>query len=430
VRDDAGEAIVGAQVIASRRQFVVGEWQYVGVDSEMTDDNGDFRIFGLLPGDYIVSVGSTPVAPNQQGETQPQDANKPALFPRTYYPQANDRILALPVSLAPGDVRYGVNFTLPPVTTHRITGRLLGPDAAVAAQTVKLVPMDASWATDDGGKTISLPDGTFEFEHVVDGRYRIQAGDVTPRTWTAGSGTPMADAIDTARPYCGTAEVTVQGANLKLPDIEMVQTAAVAGRLELVRKGRGQAPSEPRAIQVSGEPAQAGLSRAVHVTATPGVPFAVSNLIPGAYFVRASGIPSGWALKSIDVGGSDAIDHAVDLKDADAIVTIELGDRATELIGTVRDPRMQAAQGAAVIILPADVPRENWSPNRMRETRTSTSGVFTVRGLPPGDYMVIVIDEGSAEGWQDERVLGRILPLATRLTLHDMETLSLVLQMR
>jgi hypothetical protein len=162
----------------------------------------------------------------------------------------------------------------------------------------------------------------------------------------------------------------------------------------------------------------------------PGVPFAVSHLIPGRYFLRVGALPTGWSLRSIDVGGQDALDQAIDLKEADAIATVKLADRGTELIGSVRDNRMQFASGAAVIILPVGMTRETWAPNRIRETRTSTSGVFTVRGLPPGEYAVIVIDEASAEGWQDERALARLMPLASRFVLHDMETLSLVLQMR
>jgi hypothetical protein len=44
--------------------------------------------------------------------------------------------------------------------------------------------------------------------------------------------------------------------------------------------------------------------------------------------------------------------------------------------------------------------------------------------------MVIVIDEAASEGWQDDRVLARLTPLASRFTLRERESLSLVLQIR
>ena len=430
VRDEAGEPIVGANVLASRRQFTQGEWQYIGVDAEETDDRGDFRIFDLLPGDYVVTVGSVPIAPPKEGAAQPQDRDRPTVFSRLFYPQAHDRLLALPVLLTPGEVRYGVNFTLPPINTRRVTGRLTGPGTAVADQQVRLVPFDASWATDVTAETQSGADGTFVFEDVPEGRYRLQAGHVSPRPWIASGDKPLADAINAARQFCGTAEVTVRGGDVEVPDVTMVQSAAIAGELKLVRVAGGVSSMGPRRVPFSIEPAAPGLSRAIQILVTPGVAFAVSNLIPGPYFVRAGAIPSGWVLNSIDVAGHDTIDFPVDLKDADAIVDITLANRGTELIGTVRDNRMQAAQGAVVIVMPVGLTRQNWSPNRIRETRTSASGVFSVRGLPPGEYMVVVVDEASAEGWQDERVLSRLTPLATRFTLKSMETQSLVLQMK
>lgn len=430
VRDEAGEPIIGAHVFAARRQFKLGEWQYAGIDSEDTDDQGAFRIFGLMPGEYLVSVGMAPVAPDPQGESQPADRDKPSIFPRMYYPQAPDRTIALPVLLAAGDVRYGVNFTLPAVTTRRIVGRLIGPPAAIENQAVKLVPMDAAWNTDVAGSTISQSDGTFVFDTVPEGQYRLQAGNVAARSWSSSDATSMADAIDADRPYCGTTEVVLRGGDLVVPGIEMVLSAAIAGRVELEHRGGGAVVPEPRRIPVSLEPAEPGLSHSIQLSMAPGVPFAVSHLIPGRYFLRVGALPTGWSLRSIDVGGQDALDQAIDLKEADAIATVKLADRGTELIGSVRDNRMQFASGAAVIILPVGMTRETWAPNRIRETRTSTSGVFTVRGLPPGEYAVIVIDEASAEGWQDERALARLMPLASRFVLHDMETLSLVLQMR
>lgn len=430
VHDETGEPIVGAHVFALRRQFKLGEWQYTAVDGEDTDDLGMFRMFNLLPGEYLVSVGASPLAMNQQGDMQVEDREKPSMFPRMYYPQAPERVIALPLSLAAGDVRYGVDFRLPPVITRQVTGQLMGPPAAIAQQVVKLMPIDAAWATDAVGSTISKDDGTFVFDLVPEGRYRIQAGQIEPKTWSASNGTTLADSIDADRPYCGNAEITVRGSDVVTPGIEMVLSAALAFQVHLEHINGGQTVPQPRSIPVIVEPAGPGLSHGTQLSVAAGVPFAVSHLIPGPYFLRVGSLAAGWTLRSIDVAGHDALDHAIDLKEADAIATVKLADRGTELIGTVRDNRMQFAAGAAVIIVPAGMTRDTWSPNRIRETRTSTSGTFTVRGLPPGDYAVLVIDDASAEGWQDDRTMARLMPMASRFSLRDLETLGLVLQMR
>jgi len=430
VRDEVGEPIVGASVFVARRQFINGEWQYRAVDGELTDDQGQYRIFGLQPGEYVVTVASMPVAANKQGDLEPTDIDRPSMFPRMFYPQTPDRVVALTVPLSAGDVRYAVDFRLPPVRTFRISGKLIGADATGADQEIRLVPMDASWATDETALTLSAQDGTFTFEDVPEGSYRLQAGNVKPRSWVATPGVKLADAINEARTYCGTTEVIVRGADVVLPEIRMVQTAAIAGQLGLNRLGGGSEQSSARRIPISIEPAEPGLSRAFQMSVSPNVAFAVSDLIPGRYFLRVREIPLGWALADIEVDNHSVLDTPIDLKDADAIANITLANRGTEIIGTVRDQRMQAAQGAAVIILPGGVSRENWSPNRVRETRTSTSGVFTVRGLPPGEYIAIVIDDANAEGWQDDRVLSKLTPFATRFTLKPFESLSLLMQMR
>jgi hypothetical protein len=426
VRDEAGEPIIGAKVLASRRQFVEGEWQYMAVAAEDSDDQGMFRIFNLLPGEYIVSVGTMPVAINQQGDKQLQDRERPTMFPRMYFPQAPDRTLALPVQLTAGEVRYGVNFMLPPVTTRRVTGRLFGAPDATTRQTVRLVPIDASWATDETARTLSENDGSFVFEDVPEGRYRIQAGNVIPKMSGASDPNALAAAIEAARSYCGQIELTVRDGDVRNADVDMVQAAVVSAIVEVHRDGNPNA-AVLRSIPISLEPAGPGLSRAVQTNVAPGGAFAFSDLIPGSYFVRVGSLPTGWAVQSIE-GDGDAFDHPIDLKNADAKIAIAVADHGTQLIGTVRDNRMQAASGAAVIILPAGMTPDAWQPNRIRQTRTSTSGVFTIHGLPPGNYVVVAIDEASAEGWQDERMVTRLASLGTRFTLHSLETLSLVVQ--
>ena len=93
-----------------------------------------------------------------------------------------------------------------------------------------------------------------------------------------------------------------------------------------------------------------------------------------------------------------------------------------------RCPSVQAA-GATVIIMPiAQTDKPCGRPNRLRETRSSTAGVFTVKGLPPGEYLAVAIDDAVAEGWQDERVVARLRTLAIRFTLRRAESKQLNLR--
>ena len=60
----------------------------------------------------------------------------------------------------------------------------------------------------------------------------------------------------------------------------------------------------------------------------------------------------------------------------------------------------------------------------------STSGSFTITGLPRGDYLIVPVDDAATEGWQDSRRLGEFRTLATRVTLHPGEIVTLHLRMK
>ena len=55
ITDEFGDAVTDVQVQAMRYQFTSGERRLVNVGRKsMTDDLGQFRIFGLMPGEYLV----------------------------------------------------------------------------------------------------------------------------------------------------------------------------------------------------------------------------------------------------------------------------------------------------------------------------------------------------------------------------------------
>jgi hypothetical protein len=75
-----------------------------------------------------------------------------------------------------------------------------------------------------------------------------------------------------------------------------------------------------------------------------------------------------------------------------------------------------------VILFPAD--QATWrdvgaSPRRLRSVRTSRSGVYSVSGLPPGDYCVVAVNDASAANWQDPARLQELGRTAAHVTVID-----------
>ena len=484
VVDDGGEPIIGARVVALRRKFVEGQWQYAAVENELTDDEGFYRIFGLPPGEYIVSTPATSYsAPVKMLESigtsgsspgggiaalliggapetgssgkaasiverarvtsdgrdmvwtnsaaPPDDDGRSGVYSSQFYPATGYQILALPMTLAPGDVRYGVNFHLPLVSAKRVSGRLIGEDGTYANQLVRLIPEGSDAAATDAAATVSQPDGTFSFRRVPAGRYRLEAGNLGAMIWNALPVRPGEEA--TAPPtFWGRTDVSVSDEDVATPDVLMLPTVTVSGHIELERPSPspvGDPAFERIAISIS--PAGLALPAGAAVRPETSGDFAANNVVPGNYFVRVGTLPQGWFLKSVTAGVQDGMDAAIEVAaDGLSSIVVTLTTAGTSISGSVRDARMQAVAGATVIILPVNPGGAAvWTPNRTRETRTSSYGVFTVAGLSPGEYLAVAIDDAVAEGWQDPAMIAVLRTQATRLTLRDGEAKTVQLKM-
>src|SRR5215216_7951510 len=56
----------------------------------MTDDLGQFRLYGLTPGEYVISASTRPPfasgPPNRQAQDQPEEGYAPTFYPGTSNP--------------------------------------------------------------------------------------------------------------------------------------------------------------------------------------------------------------------------------------------------------------------------------------------------------------------------------------------------------
>jgi hypothetical protein len=292
---------------------------------------------------------------------------------------------------------------------------LRGPRAVIDRQVVKLVPVDTREVgiAHEVAMTISTPDGAFAFERVPAGDYRLEAGGAfgPPRIVEINVPDGAAKPPDV---YWGHTTITVIDENVTDLVIDMRTGLPVTGTVD------APAAVDWSRVGIAIVPALPGLSRATAPPVTDGR-FQTVPLVPGDYFIRVTGLPPGLYVSAIKVEGEDAIDEPVALGERDdASIAITLTDRPTTLAGHVRDARLMSAAGAAVLVLPAGATQ--WSPNRSRHTRASMNGQFAVTGLPPGEYLIVAIDDAAAEGWEDQTLLGQLRTLATRVTLKPQES--------
>jgi hypothetical protein len=158
VRDVNGRPAPDLEMVALAVQSLGGRRKITPVlqISARTDQRGDYRFFGLAPGEYLVRAQPTPRFGN--GDLRPttaseiewarqaaaQQANagagvavdvadapgvgRPVAYSATYFPGTADVSAAQVVTVGPGEERTSVDFSTVLVPVASISGRVTGPD--------------------------------------------------------------------------------------------------------------------------------------------------------------------------------------------------------------------------------------------------------------------------------------------------------------
>jgi hypothetical protein len=153
--------------------------------------------------------------------------------------------------------------------------------------------------------------------------------------------------------------------------------------------------------------------------------FKTYGVAPGKYIIRASA-PQGWTLRSAMSEGRDLSEQPLDIRAADvAAVVLTFTDRPTKLTGVVRGSDGNPDGAALVVVFPAD--SATWTdsglnPRRIRSTRPTKTGAFTITGLAPGDYYVAAFHEDAFADWQDPAVFEELSRRGSQVRLAEGET--------
>ena len=111
--------------------------------TDRTDDQGNFRLYGLPPGDYYVTASNRSNMMMMPG----MNSTEPDGFAPTYYPGTPNIGEATRVSLKAGQEMTGANFALIVARMARVRGRALNSRGEpVDGAMLMLAPADPLWA--------------------------------------------------------------------------------------------------------------------------------------------------------------------------------------------------------------------------------------------------------------------------------------------
>jgi hypothetical protein len=151
--------------------------------------------------------------------------------------------------------------------------------------------------------------------------------------------------------------------------------------------------------------------------------FVFGNVTPGRYRLGAAS-STGWTLKSARVGERETLDAGLDVRPNDNVTDVVLvfSDRSTALSGTLQDASGRPASEYFIIVYAAD--KALWSPptRRVAMARPGNDGKFTVRDLPPGDYLIAAVDDLEPGEWMDPAFLAQLVTASINVSIADGET--------
>jgi hypothetical protein len=424
VVDEAGDPVTGLEVRVERyiygaagRQLAIGSSGLTSLLNMRTNDLGEFRVFGLAAGEYIVSARGQQFGTTlTRGTAGSRDRIEG--FPPTFYPGTTRQAEAQAVRVRAGQ-EIAANFSVVAGRMLRISGRAMNSRGAPATGLNVYLGVETSNSSGqiDGGPV--GPDGFFSVGNVPAGSYTLrirQAGATGPGTEFASM--PIALATED---LSGIEVVTRPGAN-------------IAGRVEW----DGTAPRPTGNVRINTRSAiptgfaLGGESTITYVDLQSGTvreddTWELGGIVGTVLFGTSPAAP--WTIKAVTLGGKEITDVGMDAWSlgGEARVVIVMTDRATNVSGTARGADGGPLSSYSVVILPQQPVAGTAATRYTRFLRSDDAGAFTVRGLPPGDYVAAAGETFESDSMWDPAVQKRVRAAGHRFTLTDGETATLTL---
>jgi Carboxypeptidase regulatory-like domain len=446
VADEFGEAVAEAEVTAMRMQFSNGRRRLVPSGRNgTTNDLGQFRIYGLPPGEYYVTatlrnMNSMVLDIMGGGVGGPTGSNQNSGYAATYYPSTPSPGEAQRISLAVGQELASVDIQLQPVKLAKITGNAIGSDGKpMSGAMVMLMPaMKDAMQFMPGGTSRTDANGNFTLSGVTPGEYSLQVQSIGGMMQAAGANmsfTFRSDGGPNSQPSqereFAVSPVSVTGEDITGMVVVGTRGAKATGTITY---GSAAKPDGTATIRVTATP--------VDIDSNPMPMFGGSNVkdtgafevegLVGQRVFRAANLPKGWILKSVKIQGEDVTDKGIEFKPGEDVsgVEIELTNRATAISGAVTNDSGQVQKDFTVVVFSEDqakwvMPQNRWTAS----SRPDQEGRFKFSNLPPGAYFAIAVEYVAQGEWSDPDWLARAAKRATRFTLDEGATKTLDLKL-
>jgi len=376
ISEDSGDPVPGAHISIFRSRPGRASGNLHSAGQTNADEQGNYEISNLAPGEYYLAVNGTPwYQPQNTGNIKkPAEPRSPldVAYPTTYYPDATDSAFAAPIAIGAGD-RVQINLTLHPTPSLHLTMQIPAGGASHSF-TAPQLRQDVFGTTNDIQARMSFltppevrdngaPNTTVELSGIAPGQYDLallspngqpsretSVNLASDQTLDAASATPLADLSSKLLPASG-------------------------GKL-------------PTSLYLMLEP-QEGENR-LSAQLEPDGSFHIHSLHAGVYELVISSGEYPMTVTHLSATGATVSGRLITIGSEPVTLTATIAESTAILHGFARQ-NGKSAPGVFLLLVPKDqnAGREAWRTNQ-----SDSDGSFDFPQVMPGEYTLVAIQEG------------------------------------
>jgi beta-lactamase regulating signal transducer with metallopeptidase domain len=397
VVDANGQPIQDAIVDALAMTYQNGYPVLRAITTKTTDDEGEYRLFWLVPGEYYLQVAVPPPAGAGPGPVNPTAPSQFSGATRTFYPGTIDVGGATPLTIRSGDKLSGLDIQVRPASLARVSGTftttipaeetaqqaaVLSANPGLQRPTLMLVSRNSNSPDVTGGGARAV--GVVQLNNGV-GQFQTQG--IPPGSYILMGRIPESNAQGGAGFAFGRAYIEVGNEDISNVAIKVDHSINVSGKVTV----NGRAPQTP--VRVTLRVDDASMKLGIYSTLSTryvasdkdGV-FTMIQVPPGPYHIDIGpGLPNNLYLADVRQSARSVFDSGLEItSQVPDPIEVVLSSGAGTVDGVVQDSAGKPVVGATVVLAPP----ENRRQNRVlfHQAMTDKTGRFTLHNIAPGNY--------------------------------------------
>jgi len=450
VSDEQGEPAARGEVQAWAFQYADGKRSLSQVANAQTNDIGEYRLFWLPPGEYLISVtvpdagetatanlsapptgasravsefvtaigaaggfaGGFPEALDADALQKVFEGREPA---QIYFPGTLDPYSAAPIKLGAAVEMRAIDFTLRSIRTVTVRGRVVAPfplaqaggggrqgdPFALAFGQGTQVSLSRAGARPGfaalglGGTSVNA-DGSFEIRGIAAGSYNLTATARPPD----------------GQPYSARARVEVGDADVNNVVITVRPNISIRGSFDIDSAPQQFRMSQLRVALVSADGPPVGPAAVLpmiggaNASVAEDGAFTLQNVAAQEYRLLVTGLPAGMYLVAGRFGSADVLNGPfVPAENERNSLQLQLGSTPGRVSGIVRDAKGNPYAGALAALVPDESRRGR--TDLYSSIPTDQSGRFSFNNVAPGNYRIFAWEEIPTGAYQDPDYIRR-----------------------